>query len=218
MNNVLVAPSILSADFANLERDIIKIEKAGADWIHIDVMDGHFVPNLTIGAPVVKALRKISPLTFDVHLMIEAPKKYIKDFAEAGADYITIHYEACENNLNDVIQLIKSFNIKVGISIKPNTAPIKIEPFIKDIDLILVMSVEPGFGGQSFIVDSLNKIKHFKDFILSNNLNNILIEVDGGINKETGKACIEAGANVLVAGSYIYAANDTKQAINSLKI
>lgn len=218
MNNVLVAPSILSADFANLERDIIKIEKAGADWIHIDVMDGHFVPNLTIGAPVVKALRKISPLTFDVHLMIESPEKYIKDFADAGADYITIHYEACENNLHDVIQLIKSFNIKVGVSIKPNTDPIEIEPFIKDIDLILIMSVEPGFGGQSFMVNSLNKIKHFKDFILSNNLNHILIEVDGGINKETGKSCIEAGADVLVAGSYIYAANDTKQAINSLKI
>lgn len=212
MNKILIAPSILSADFANLQLDISRIEEGGANWVHIDVMDGHFVPNLTIGAPVVKSLRKATTLPFDVHLMIENPWLYIDDFAKAGSDIITIHQEACLDNLSEVIAQIKSYGIKAGVSIKPNTSVDAIKDVLKDVDLVLVMSVEPGFGGQSFMSNSLSKIKEIRSLAPD-----LYIEVDGGINSETAKLVIQAGANVLVAGSSIYGAKDIKLAIESLK-
>lgn len=212
--NILIAPSILSADFANLKDEIQKVELAGADWLHIDVMDGHFVPNITIGPQVVKSLRKETNLTFDVHLMIENPLKYIDSFAQAGADYITVHYEACENNIDEVINKIKSNNIKTGLSIKPKTPTSVLKPFLNKIDLVLIMSVEPGFGGQKYIETSTEKIRLLKNI----SPENLILEVDGGINQETAKLAVEAGADALVAGAYVYGANDVKQAINSLKI
>lgn len=213
MGKVIVAPSILSADFANLERDLKKIQEAGAEWAHVDVMDGHFVPNITIGAPVVKALRKVTNLVLDVHLMIENPEKYIKDFANAGSDYITVHYEATRENTNRVIDLIHSFGIKAGLSIKPKTKPEEIHDYLNKVDLILIMTVEPGFGGQSFMPDCAEKIKYIK----ANCRDDIIIEVDGGINDVTGKICTSYGANALVAGSYVYGNADIKKAVNSLR-
>ena len=211
---IIISPSILSADFANLERDIKRVEDDGADWIHVDVMDGHFVPNITIGVPVVKSLKKITKLPLDVHLMIENPDKYIEPFAKAGADILTFHYEAVkENEIAGLIKKIKSYGIKAGISIKPKTRPDVLLPYLDIVDMVLVMTVEPGFGGQSFMSDCAEKIK----FIRQNAPENIIIQVDGGINAQTGKICKDFGANSLVAGSYIYGANDIAQAINSLK-
>ncbi|MGN0030367.1 MAG: ribulose-phosphate 3-epimerase [Candidatus Gastranaerophilaceae bacterium] len=213
-NKVIVSPSILSADFANLEKEICKVEQAGADWIHVDVMDGHFVPNITIGIPVVKSLRKVTQLPLDVHLMIENPEKYIKDFANAGADIITFHYEAVDiKNVKSVIDLIKSFGVKAGMSIKPKTHPDKALPFLKDLDLLLVMTVEPGFGGQKFMEDCAEKIK----FLKPSSPENLIIQVDGGINDKTAKICTEYGANSLVAGNYIYKSEDIKKAIELLR-
>ena len=212
-NNIIVAPSILSSDFANLEKEINRIEKAGANWVHVDVMDGHFVPNLTIGAPVVKALRKVTGMTLDVHLMISNPEKYIKDFALAGSDIITFHYEATLEKTQEVIDLIKSFGKKAGLSIKPKTEVSAIKQYLKDVDLVLVMTVEPGFGGQKFMPDCAEKIKEIKELVSENTH----IEVDGGINDKTGKICTTYGADALVAGSYVFSAEDISKAIDSLR-
>ena len=212
-NNIIVAPSILSSDFANLEKEINRIEKAGANWVHVDVMDGHFVPNLTIGAPVVKALRKVTGMTLDVHLMISNPEKYIKDFALAGSDIITFHYEATLEKTQEVIDLIKSFGKKAGLSIKPKTEVSAIKQYLKDVDLALVMTVEPGFGGQKFMPECAEKIKELKELVSKNTH----IEVDGGINDKTGKICTTYGADALVAGSYVFSAEDISKAIESLR-
>ncbi len=213
MSKIIVAPSILSSDFANLESEIKKLEQNGADWVHIDVMDGHFVPNITIGAPVVKAIRRVTKLPLDVHLMIDNPEKYIKDFALAGADYITFHYEAAKDNAEEIINLIKSYNIKAGISIKPKTSTIEIKKYLNLVDLVLVMTVEPGFGGQKFMTDCAKKIKEIKDCAPQS----LIIEADGGINNQTAQYCKELGVNALVAGNYIYSQTNMKEAVASLR-
>lgn len=210
---VLVAPSILSADFSCLGKEIIKLSDAGADLIHIDVMDGVFVPNLTFGAPVVKSIRPYSKLPFDVHLMVEKPSILIKDFADAGADFITVHLE-CKEEIPFLISLIKKEKKKVGLSIKPNTKVSDILPYIPDIDLILVMSVEPGFGGQKFQQEAIKKIADLKELI---GRKKVLISVDGGINDVTAPACVYAGADILVAGSYVFKNKPYKKAIEKLK-
>ena len=210
---VLVAPSILSADFSCLGKEIVKLNDAGADLIHIDVMDGVFVPNLTFGAPVVKSIRPYSKLPFDVHLMVEKPSILIKDFADAGADFITVHLE-CKEEIPFLISLIKKEKKKVGLSIKPNTKVSDILPYIPDIDLILVMSVEPGFGGQKFQQESIKKIADLKELI---GRKKVLISVDGGINDVTAPACVYAGADILVAGSYVFKNKPYKKAIEKLK-
>lgn len=213
MDKIIISPSILSADFSNLERDIKKVENAGADWVHVDVMDGHFVPNITIGVPVVKSLRGITTLPLDVHLMIENPEKYIEPFAKAGADILTFHYEAVPQiEIPQIVEKIKSFNIKAGISIKPKTPAEVLIKYLDILDMVLIMTVEPGFGGQEFMPDCAEKIK-----IIRQNNPNIIIQVDGGINAETGKTCKEYGANSLVAGNYIYKSSNIENAIKSLK-
>lgn len=219
----IISPSILSADFANLERDIKRVEKAGADWLHIDVMDGHFVPNITIGVPVVKSIRKITDLPLDVHLMIENPEKYIEPFATAGADIITFHYECYARShivseqefIKQVISQIKSFGIKAGMSIKPKTPADVVFPYLNDLDMVLAMTVEPGFGGQKFMEDCAEKVKIIREYTSHEKL---IIQVDGGINAETAKICTSYGATSLVAGNYIYGANDIQKAIDSLKL
>lgn len=215
MNKTIISPSILSANFAKLEEEVSAVKNAGADWIHIDVMDGHFVPNITIGVPVVKSLRKVTDLVLDVHLMIENPEKYIEPFAKAGADILTFHYEACRNeeHVIDVIDKIKSLGIKAGISIKPKTQPDVIYKFLSLADMVLVMTVEPGFGGQEFMHDCAMKIPQIKE----KSPDNLIIQVDGGINNLTGKICKSLGAASLVAGSYIYGSSDYKKAIDSLR-
>ena len=197
MKKIKISPSILSADFSQLGNEIKRLEDAGADMIHVDVMDGHFVPNLTIGPPVIKALRNFTKLPFDVHLMIKPVHKYIKDYAEAGADIITIHPEATEN-LEDSISYIEKLGKKIGVSLNPNT-PIKIiEKLLNKIDLVLIMSVHPGFGGQKFIPEVIDKIKNLKKIKDENKLD-LDIEVDGGINFDNSKIVIKAGANILVS-------------------
>mgnify|MGYP001249056370 FL=1 len=217
MKNIKISPSILSADFSQLGNEIQKLENGGADMIHVDVMDGHFVPNLTIGPPVIKALRKCTSLPFDVHLMISPVHKYIKDFSDAGADIITIHPEATEN-LEESIKLIKTLKKKVGVSLNPNTQINVIEKNFDKIDLVLVMSVFPGFGGQKFIPETINKIKKLKEIKNKNNYN-FDIEVDGGINFSNSKDVTNAGANILVSGTTIFKENngDIKKNIEILK-
>jgi len=212
---VLVAPSILSADFSKLGEEIKAVERAGADWIHIDVMDGHFVPNITIGPVVVSKIRKISNIFFDVHLMIENPGEYVEQFAKAGADLITIHAEVCEDILS-TINKVKDLGCKVGVSINPETSINSIAGIIQDVDLVLIMSVHPGFGGQSFIGDVLSKIRETRK-IIDKIDKKIHLEVDGGINGKTAKAAIENGADVLVAGNFVFTSVNYKDVIQSLK-
>lgn len=219
MRKVLIAPSILSADFKKLEAEIHDIENGGAEWLHFDVMDGHFVNNISFGIPVLKSISNCHHMLNDVHIMISEPLKYIKRFYEAGADLVTFHIEATKN-VNEFLQLINiahDLGKKIGVSIKPNTPVDVLDTFLDMLDLVLVMSVEPGFGGQSFIPESLDKIKYLREYKDSHPESKYLIEVDGGINGETAKLCKEAGADVLVSGSYIFKASDRKAMIESLR-
>ncbi len=211
----IVAPSILSADFSRLGEEVKAVEKAGADWIHIDVMDGHFVPNITIGTLVVAALRPVTGLTLDVHLMIENADLYIPDFAKAGADYITVHQEACAH-LHRSVELIKSLGKKAGVSINPATPVSVLEPILANVDLVLLMSVNPGFGGQSFIESSLEKARELKRMITETG-SSAVIEMDGGISPKNSKEVRDAGVEVLVAGSAVFKASDYAKVIAELK-
>ena len=218
MKNIQISPSILSADFSQLGNEIKRLEEGGADMIHVDVMDGHFVPNLTIGPPVIKALRKHCSLKFDVHLMISPVHKYIEAYADAGADIITIHPEATQS-LADSIKVIKNLNKKVGVSLNPESKIELITEFLDQIDLVLIMSVNPGFGGQKFMPEVLDKIKQLKKIQQEKNLN-FDIEIDGGINFENCKIAIDAGANILVSGTTVFKSNDgdIKKNIDLLKL
>lgn len=212
---IKIAPSILSADFSQLHQEIKRVEAAGADMLHIDVMDGHFVPNLTIGPPVIKAIRTVSKLPFDVHLMIAEPERLIPAFIDAGADYLTIHIEATAH-AHKIIQTIKSAKVKAGIAINPATPLVAIEELLADLDLILLMSVNPGFGGQQFIPATVDKVRRLKSMLMNAGVE-AEIAVDGGVNAINAPTLITAGARMLVAGSYIYNALDCRQAIDNLK-
>ena len=210
MEKILIAPSILSADFSKLGQEIRDVEKAGADWIHIDVMDGHFVPNITIGPVVVKSARTTTKLPFDVHLMIDKPEDYVESFARAGSDIITFHVEV-EENPKEIIRLIKYFKKRVGVSIRPKTSLAAIEPILPMVDMVLVMTVEPGFAGQEFMFDCLPKITELRKVFKKD------IQVDGGINEATAAEAIKAGANIIVAGTSVFGVKDYAQAIKKLR-
>jgi ribulose-phosphate 3-epimerase len=212
---VKIAPSLLSADFSRLKEEVQEIEQVGADWLHLDVMDGHFVPNLTFGPLVVEAIRPYTKLPFDVHLMIENPDIYIDAFAKSGADYITVHQETCPH-LHRTIHHIKGLGVKAGVSINPATPISVIEPILSDVDLVLLMTVNPGFGGQSFITSVLSKIADLRTLIDRRGLQ-VEIEVDGGIAPGTAKQVVESGATVLVAGSAVFGQTDRKQAIDLIR-
>ena len=212
---IKIAPSILAADFSKLADEVREVEAAGAELIHIDVMDGHFVPNITMGPIVVEALRPVTKLPLDVHLMIENPDAYIEQFAKAGADYITVHVEAC-THLHRTLQLIKSTGVKSGVVLNPHTPVEAIQHVLEEVDMVLFMTVNPGFGGQKFIYSVLPKVKQLADIIRERQLP-IEIEIDGGVNEETIVPCVEAGATILVAGSAIYSAPDRAEALQRIK-
>lgn len=214
--NIKIAPSVLSADFAKMGEEIKSVEQAGADVIHLDVMDGVFVPNITFGIKMVADVRRITSLPLDCHLMIVHPEKYVKDFAKAGADYITVHYEACGEGLKDTLLQIRENNVKCGLVINPDTSVEKVENLIPLCDMVLVMSVFPGFGGQKFIADVLDKCRAIRKIIDENNLD-CLLEIDGGINADTAKSAREAGCDVLVAGSAVFGASDRVAAISAVR-
>ncbi|MVO08628.1 ribulose-phosphate 3-epimerase [Flavobacterium sp. TP390] len=213
--NTLIAPSVLAADFANLQRDIEMINNSEADWFHIDIMDGVFVPNISFGMPVLQAISKHAKKTIDVHLMIVDPDRYITTFKNLGADILTVHYEAC-THLHRSLQAIKAEGMKAGVAINPHTNVTLLEDTIKDIDLVCLMSVNPGFGGQSFIENTYKKVKQLKEIISRNNATT-LIEIDGGVTNQNAKQLVEAGADVLVAGSYVFGATNPTATIANLK-
>ncbi|MBR5205881.1 MAG: ribulose-phosphate 3-epimerase [Alistipes sp.] len=208
----IIAPSVLSADFGNLERDIKMLDRSQAEWVHIDVMDGVFVPNISFGFPLMKPMRKATNKVLDVHLMIVAPEKYVTRFVEAGADYVTFHYEATEN-IEECIELIRKAGAKVGISIKPGTSPEVLDELLPKLDMVLVMSVEPGFGGQKFMPSSIEKCEYLTRKKQELGLNDLIIEVDGGISASNSRLLFDAGAEALVAGSSVFGAESPEQAI-----
>lgn len=212
---IKIAPSLLSANFAYLADEIKKVEAAGADLLHLDIMDGHFVPNLTFGPPVIAALRQVTKLPFDVHLMVTNPQELIKPFVQAGADILTVHAETAPH-MHRLIQTIKASGVRAAVSLNPATSLTTIEEVLSDLDMVLIMSVNPGFGGQQFIPESINKIKRLRQLIESRNLK-VDIEVDGGINKTTARTVVDAGATILVAGSAVYGAPDVTKAIQDLR-
>ena len=212
---IKISPSILSCDYSKMGEEFKRMEECGADWLHIDVMDGHFVPNITLGAPIVKCMRKCSSLVFDVHLMISDPKKYIPDFVKAGADVITFHVES-DSPTGETIDLIRSLGCKAALSVKPKTPVEVVFPFLEKLSMVLVMTVEPGFGGQSFMADMLDKVKVLRAECERRGLDTD-IQVDGGINEQNAGLAVQSGANVLVAGSAVFGSKDAKATIASLK-